>query len=219
MKLLLYDKAPERHGINVAELESSGLTHHHPNKGLPQLKGVDVVLIHVTNDSNDDLARQAISAQIPVVLFSGDFDNVFTRAQKLRLEHPASHICAIHQSDLKVGLPAALQQEDAERLCQDKLSDALEFLSPLWDVYLKWEKNALESTHLTAEGYFDLGSLAEVSVENGEKLNDIYSRIYQRPKPPLPDPSQVLRVSDSTAFLQALKQMRDSLLAWAGTDA
>jgi len=216
MKLLLFDRVPQEHGVDVAAMEPLGLTWHDPNKGGdPDLQGFDAVAVHVTDDPENVVTQRAIAANKPLALYSGDYSIATDRAQTLSQAHPTACLCAVHPNDLPESLRAALKEKDPERLIWDKLSDALEFLESLWAFGLTWEMDGLANDQRNPyDGTLNLPTLAQQPTADGRTIGELSGRIYGRPNYPTRH-FQELAVSELDDYYCALANLRDSLLAWA----
>jgi hypothetical protein len=237
MKVLLYDRDPKRHGIDLDDLliSSQDLHWHHPKKGVPQIQGVDVFLVHVSDDEthNWDASRIAIEAGIPLVLYSGEYSIASNRASDLNAKNPRSHVCTVFVDDLCQSLQLALDQQDLNYLCWNPLSDVLELLSSLWAIGLCWEtqgvpygvkqfngsielaeKGVGTVSLLDTDGKLNRSSIGRVLTSGERTVDAVVRRLYGRaPRPAMT--LDVLLVSECDEYFPSLVNLRDSLLEWA----
>lgn len=232
MRLLLYDRDPKSHHLDVIKLENLGLYWQKPGDDLPDLKQFAAVLVHLSDDYNfkQDIRIKAIENHILLVVFSGDATITSEGERLLKAQYPKARIVPISVRELKGNLEAALSKKDLEELCWDRRSDVLEILSTLWAVDLHWETQGKPSVVPNGDGTFSLGiseqsltdsseklslvQLGELRTTNGHLVREVRNRVYRRS----PEPAiglQVLAVSNHAEYHQGLKDLRDSLLLWA----
>jgi hypothetical protein len=232
VRLLLYDRDPRSHHVDVTKLENIGLYWQTPGDELPNLKQFGAVLVHISDDKHfkQDITINAIKNGLLLVIFSGDAGITSDAERLLKAQYPMARICTISVRDLQSNIEAALIKQDLEELCWDRLSDVHELLSTLWALDLHWEKQGRPSVVTNSDGTFSLGtgertltdsnemlSLAELAAlrtTNGRRLRTLSSRIYRRSPKPNTD-FQILAVSNHHEYHLGVAHLRDSLLAWA----
>jgi hypothetical protein len=239
MRLLLYDEDPDSHQVDKAVLELLGLEWADPQLGPPRLVGHDALAVHVGDDArfHHNLAENAVAANVPTVLYSGEYEIAAGVERRLRTNHPMAWLCAVPVEELHHCLYSALKANDIGLLCWDRLSDVLEILTSLWAIGLTWEIEGhprvvtcasggldlqgraaqKDSTLdlLDSEGKLNLEELGRTGTAAGKTLVELSENIYARSDVPDTD-FGVLAVGTPEEYRSGLIALRDSLLNWVG---
>jgi hypothetical protein len=235
VRVLLYDRS-EAHGLPVHGWPDRLFWCDSLGEALTPsaLRGIDIVIIHVTDDPLCESASAACRAGCRVLLFSGDASDAESRKRELRLRdrYPRAKIETIPLRLLIERLPLAMERDDPSLFAEDRIGHVIELLTSLWAIGILWERDgevhtALHAdvsslpqpgadTRLVSDGRINMAVLGGLRAPSGRTLHDLWSRIYAyRDRPTLQFSTMIVTSNTPAHFYSAVSQLRDVWLTWA----